>query len=144
MIRIGREQEIAIRAHGRRAYPQECCGFLLGRIDGAIRRVLEARPTGNARGDSPENRFLIDPAEFVRVQREAERSGFDILGFYHSHPDVAARPSQFDRDHAWPWYSYVILSVREGEPDELLSWIVPDESSPFEAEAVELETSAGA
>ena len=139
MIRIGKAQESTIREHGREAYPHECCGFLLGRVENDLRHVTEARRTGNAREDSPENRFLIDPAEFVRVQRESARAGLDILGFYHSHPDVAARPSQFDRDHAWPWYSYVILSVREGEPAELLSWTVLDESSPFAAEDIELE-----
>lgn len=140
MIRIGKQQEEIIRSHGRETYPHECCGFLLGHVESGVRIVARAQRTGNAREDSPENRFLIDPAEFVRVQRESALQGLDILGFYHSHPDVAARPSQFDRDHAWPWYSYVILSVRDGEPSELLSWIVPDESSPFAAEDVEFES----
>ena len=89
MIRIGREPEREIRQHGRDAYPHECCGFLLGRVENEVRLVTRARRTGNARADSPENRFLIDPAEFVRVQRASAAEGLDILGFYHSHPDVA-------------------------------------------------------
>jgi proteasome lid subunit RPN8/RPN11 len=92
----------------------------------------------NARADSSHNRFLIEPRDLLRVQRAAAARGLDVIGFYHSHPDVAARPSQFDREHAWTWYSYVIVSVREGKPEEIASWVVPEESATFAAEAIEV------
>jgi proteasome lid subunit RPN8/RPN11 len=107
----------AIRAHGRETYPHECCGFLLGAPDGG--EVQEIARASNAREDSPANRYLIPPVEFVRVQRDADARGLEIVGFYHSHPDHPARPSAFDRDHAWPGYAYLIAAVAEGEPKEL-------------------------
>ena len=66
--------------------------------------------------ESERNRFLIDPLEQLRVEKDARARGLDVLGYYHSHPDHPARPSNYDREHAWPWYSYVIVSVQRGEP----------------------------
>jgi proteasome lid subunit RPN8/RPN11 len=107
----------AIRAHGRETYPHECCGFLLGQAGGD--EAVEVVRASNAREDSPQNRYLIPPEEFVRAQRDADRRGLDIVAFYHSHPDHPARPSAFDQDHAWPGYAYLIAEVRAGEPRDL-------------------------
>jgi proteasome lid subunit RPN8/RPN11 len=118
----------AIAGHARAAYPHECCGFLVGppvASPQAARIVSELVPTTNTRDDSPHNRYLIGPAEFVRVQREADRRGLDIIGFYHSHPDAPARPSAFDRAHAWAGYAYLIIRVEHGAPRELLGWTLP-------------------
>ena len=88
--------------------------------------------------ESERNRFLIDPKEQLRVEKDARARGLDVLGYYHSHPDHPARPSSYDRDHAWPWYSYVIISVERGEPKDLNSWVLRDDRSQFDPEDVEL------
>ena len=127
----------AIRAHAREAYPQECCGALLGgdgREAAAARRVVAALPSANERADSAANRFLISGAEVHRLEGEARRRGLEVVGFYHSHPDHPAEPSAFDREHAWPWYSYVILAVRGGRDAELRSWRLRDDRSRFDEE----------
>lgn len=116
-LRLPRALAVAIQDHGRETYPNECCGFLLGSPGGG--GVVEIARASNAREDSLTNRYLIPPVEFVRVQRDADARGLDILGFYHSHPDHPARPSAFDRDHAWPGYAYLITAVTQGEPTDL-------------------------
>jgi proteasome lid subunit RPN8/RPN11 len=105
-----------IRRHGEDTYPNECCGVLLGKEDGGNREVLATVRCGNARTDSPQNRYGIDPRELVRIQREARERDLDIVGFYHSHPDHPARWSQTDFDEAhWIGCSYVITSVAKGK-----------------------------
>jgi proteasome lid subunit RPN8/RPN11 len=144
----------AIRQHGARDYPNECCGILLGRAEGDQKQVWEAVPLRNLRTDpgaaqellpleSPEketkrNRFLIDPREQMRVEKDARARDLDVVGYYHSHPDHPARPSNYDRDHAWPWYSYVILSVTEGQPADLSSWVLAENRERFDPEPVEI------
>ena len=144
----------AIRRHGARDYPSECCGILLGQADGDQKEVAEVVPLANLRHDperaqellpldepgreSEQNRFLIDPREQIRVEKEARAKGLDVVGYYHSHPDHPAHPSNYDRDHAWPWYSYVILTVREAEPGEMTSWVLSEDRSRFDAEAMEI------
>ena len=132
-------QEIEkIRAHGRRDYPQECCGVLLGKEENGRKLVAEARALTNARNDSPRNRFLITPQEWGASEKYARQQGLDILGFYHSHPDHPAQPSEYDRQHAWPWLSYVILAVEQGRPADLSSWVLAEDRSRFDAEKVEI------
>ena len=125
-----------IGAHGHRDYPHECCGVLLGLEADGRKLVAEARALTNARTDSPRTRFLISPEEFRAAARYAEERGLDILGFYHSHPDSVPQPSEFDREHAWPWLSYVILSVEQGRPAVLSSWVLADDRSGFAKEDV--------
>jgi proteasome lid subunit RPN8/RPN11 len=134
MIRLDARHRREIEAHGEETYPHECCGFLLGRDHEGVKVVIEVRRAPNARDDSPQNRYLIPPGAMLKAEKESRQAGLQILGFYHSHPDVPARPSQFDREHAWPWYSYLIVSVRAGTAEELLAWIVPEETKPFESE----------
>ena len=117
----------AIRAHGKETYPHECCGFLLG-APGEAREIARA---SNAREDTPQNRYLIPPIEFVRVQRDADARGLDVIGFYHSHPDHPARPSAFDREHAWPGYAYLIAAVEGGLPGELRGFRFDAPDEPF-------------
>jgi len=123
-----------IRDHGRRAYPNECCGLLVGKAHHAWKSAVGLRPTENAREDSPLNRYLIPPSEWLAVEREGRRSGLDIIGVYHSHPDHPARPSEFDREHAFPWYSYIIVSVAGGIPGDLNSWLLREDRSAFDPE----------
>jgi proteasome lid subunit RPN8/RPN11 len=88
-------------------------------------------PLRNARDDSPRNRFLILPEDFLQGEQEARRRGADIIGFYHSHPDHPARPSEYDREHAWPWYSYLILRVEQGTPREMTGWLLTEDRTRF-------------
>ena len=123
-----------IREHGKKAYPNECCGVLLGRIEDSRKSVVELRPMEIRREDSPRNRYLISSRDLLEAEKAARARGLDIVGVYHSHPDHPARPSEFDREHAFPWYSYIIVSVRGGEPLDLTSWTLRDDRSAFDAE----------
>jgi proteasome lid subunit RPN8/RPN11 len=126
----------AIRDHGAEAYPHECCGALLGR-DGT---VVEAWALPNTTEEGPRRRFLIRPADYRSAEQRASATGLELLGFYHSHPDHPARPSQYDLDHAWPVFTYVILSVMSGEPGDLTSWRLAADRSAFEPELLNLVT----
>lgn len=125
-----------IGAFGRDSYPSECCGFLLGTWASDGKQVKDVRPVENARTDSPHNRYLITPDVFLRVEKEAREHALEVVGFYHSHPDVEAKPSAFDKDHAWSGYSYVIVSVRGGAPRETRSWELRPDRSAFDEEGL--------
>lgn len=115
MLTIRQSELDALRRHGEETYPHECCGVMLGRIEGDERVVEAVLRAGNTRVDSPHNRYNIDPRELVRMQRESRERGLDIVGFYHSHPDHPARWSQTDLAEAhWVGCSYVITSVEQG------------------------------
>ncbi len=116
VLKIAKAELAALRRHGEETYPRECCGVLLGECDeNGVKTVRAVVRCGNARTDSPHNRYRIDPPELVRIQQEARERGHDILGFYHSHPDCAARWSQTDLAEAyWSGCSYVITSVERG------------------------------
>jgi proteasome lid subunit RPN8/RPN11 len=129
----------AIGRHGEASYPEECCGFLVGRA-GAEGTVVERLiPVENAREDSRHNRFLIHPETVLAAHKEARAAGLDVVGYYHSHPDHPARPSEFDREHAWPGLSYVIVSVQGGRAAEARSWRLSDDRERFEEETIEKE-----
>jgi len=136
MIRLTIEQLEAIKRHGERAYPEEGCGVLLGHVDGETKIVEEIRPTPNARQDSPHNRYAIAPTELLRLEREARARGREVIGFFHSHPDAEARPSSYDLEHAWPWYSYLIVSVKRAASESVHSWVLREDRSRFEQEEI--------
>ncbi len=127
-----------IRQHAEETYPHECCGFLLGDQEDGTRLIREIRRQPNERAESRETRFLITPEQFRNAERYAKKAGLAMLGIYHSHPDHPARPSEYDRDHAWPWYSYLILSVGGGAAGgrgvggESRLWQLKDDRSGFE------------
>ena len=127
--------DAAIRAHGREAFPHECCGALLG-SDGA---VYEAFALPNTTEEGPRRRFLVRPDDYRAAETRARDTGLELLGFYHSHPDHPARPSQYDLDHAWPSFSYVIVSVLGGRDDLLTSWRLKDDRSEFQQETIEVK-----
>lgn len=115
MLKLTRSLYQALRTHGEETYPQECCGVLLGQIDGETRTVTATARAGNTRTDSAHNRYNIDPKDLIRIQRDGRDRGEDILGFYHSHPDHPAQWSQTDLAEAhWFGCSYVITSVEKG------------------------------
>ena len=123
----------AMLRHAERGYPDEVCGFLLGEHDPAARRfaVRALRPAENRRADRARTRYLIDAEAYRAAEREATAQGHDIAGFYHSHPDAPARPSEFDREHAWPSIAYVILAVGSTGAGEATGWILADDRSRF-------------
>src|SRR5713226_9628524 len=139
MLIVNSEIAVSIRGYGARDYPNETCGAMLG-VDGAEgREVRSLFPLTNRRDDSPRNRFSITADDFRSAERTAKEQGLELVGWYHSHPDHPARPSEYDREHAWPWYSYVILSVAGREPGHMASWRLTDDRSRFEPEEMEVK-----
>jgi proteasome lid subunit RPN8/RPN11 len=117
-----------IGRHGARAYPNECCGALLGVATEDAKQVRELLPLDNRReGKAARTRFLVTAEDYRWVEKQARGKGLDILGFYHSHPDHPARPSEFDREQALPWYSYIVVSVSGGVPQDTTNWILADD-----------------
>jgi len=110
----------AIRAHGVETYPNECCGALIGR-DGVVTHTL-ALP--NVTDEGPRRRFRVSDRDYLQC------------GFYHSHPDHPARPSQYDLDHALPFFSYIIVAVRAGTPEDMTSWRLREDRSAFDEESL--------
>ena len=124
----------SIRAHGATTYPDECCGALIGSANDDRIDVIEARALENVTDEGPRRRFRISTADYRAAERYASESGADLVGFYHSHPDHPAEPSQYDLDHAWPNLSYVIVAVARGTPSDVRSWRLRSDRSAFEEE----------
>ena len=138
MITIAQQELTEIREHGVRDYPYECCGLLLGRFDVNGKIVSEIFPISNAREESAKrNRFLITPEELIRGERYARDHDLEVVGFYHSHPDSPAVPSQYDLEHAWPTYSYIIVSTKADRADDLFSWEQEPDRSRFNQEEIQ-------
>lgn len=137
-LRLGEGARAAILEEARRRYPEECCGGLLGRVDDerGVRTVVRVEAVRNERRERRERRYLVGPREVMRLEDRAEEEGLELFGFFHSHPDHPARPSEHDRRAAWPWYSYVIVSVREGDPERIRSWRLTDDRGSFDEERV--------
>lgn len=126
----------AIGRHAVRTYPEECCGFLLGEERGGTTRVDRVVPAANERQDSRHNRFVMSPETVLAAHKEARAAGLSVVGYYHSHPDHPAEPSDFDREHAWPGLSYLIVAVRRGRVDRARSWRLRDDRERFLEEEV--------
>ena len=138
MITISKQQLDEIREHGVRDYPYECCGLLLGRYTAEGKVVTETYPISNAREESAKrNRFLITPEELMRGERHAASRDLEVVGFYHSHPDSPAVPSNYDLEHAWPTYSYIIVSTRADQATDLFSWEQQEDRSRFNQEEIQ-------
>jgi proteasome lid subunit RPN8/RPN11 len=129
-LRLNPQVDAEIRAHGSATYPNECCGALIGR-DGTVTETL-ALP--NTTDEGPRRRFMVRPQDYRAAEQRASQSRGELLGFYHSHPDHPARPSQYDLDHAWPFFSYVIVSVRDGVSEDMTSWRLREDRSGFDQE----------
>jgi proteasome lid subunit RPN8/RPN11 len=159
MIRLSEADLDAIRAHGAATFPNECCGVMLGDVEGADKRVREIRPLANVFEPSAEfetsvlpadtaaedvatigqeRRYFVSPQEMFALMQEERRTKRKVLGFYHSHPNHPARPSAYDREWASPWYTYIIVSVMEGRPDDLTAWQLDDDRQAFSPETWEI------
>lgn len=133
-----------ILAHGEKSYPQEGAGLMLGRLSGETRCVEDLLFLENAREDSARhNRYLITAADMLEGEKHAERLGLSILGIFHSHPDHPNQPSEYDLEHAIPWYSYLITTVRGGKAAGSKCWRLRDDRSGFEQEQLVLLDRSG-
>ena len=142
----------SIRAHAERTYPEECCGLLLGHLNGKDKILVEVRATENVwnaeavddfrqmeptakLGETKRGNYAIAPADILKAQREARDRNLHIIGIYHSHPDHQAIPSQFDTRIAWQQYSYIIISVLQGQASDANSWCL-DDTHQFQPEEI--------
>jgi proteasome lid subunit RPN8/RPN11 len=135
-IELSPEARERILAHASAAYPDECCGALLGAAGDGYTRVVEALAQPNTTEEGPRRRFLVRPADYRTAEARARALDAELLGFYHSHPDHPAHPSEVDLRHAWPNLSYVIVAVAEGRPADLRSWRLREDRSAFHEEPV--------
>ena len=126
--------------HAAASYPDECCGVLIGRSLGDSTVVERLLSVDNERNESRHNRYLINPETVLAAHKEARALGLDVVGYYHSHPDHPARPSEFDREHAWPGVSYLIVSVEKGSVADARSWRPADDREKFDEEKIEEAT----
>ena len=138
MLFLSSEPETNIRIAGEAAYPDECCGILMGDIDNDGNKIVKrTEAINNAREDGEKyHRFLITPEDMLHAEQTARAAKLEVIGFYHSHPDHPASPSDYDRDHALPFYSYVIVSVEKGRAKELTSWELSADRAVFLSEKI--------
>ena len=135
-MKIAKTAFEAIQAHGAEGYPHEICGILVGPRGG--RTATDAKRARNIIVERARDRYEIDPRDHIRIQREADDDGQDILGYYHSHPDHPAQASRFDTERAWAGYVYVIVSVQGGKPVDANAFIADQDGGPFRSEPLEL------
>lgn len=137
MIELNQQIIDAITAHAEKDYPYECGGMLIGRFTDDKKTVVETFPLENAREEEHRrNRVLILPKDVLRAERYARSKNLDVVGYYHSHPDDRAVPSQYDLDHALPVWSYIIASVLDGNVDDIASWEMENDRSRFNEEEI--------
>lgn len=123
-----------IQAHGAEGYPHEICGIMLGpRGEG---RVTEVRRARNIIVERARDRYEIDPRDHIRIQKEADAMGYDIVGYYHSHPDHPAQASRFDTERAWSGYVYLIVSIQEGKPVDANCFVADKDGGPLQPEPI--------
>jgi len=130
-----------IEAEGSAAYPDECCGIMFGRDErdgGITRRIVERiEPMRNVWDEQERRRrFAIDPLALMHAEKTAAANVELVLGFYHSHPDHPARPSETDRAHAWPFYSYVIVAIHDRQPIDVTSWLLDEQTESFSRQEI--------
>lgn len=135
MIYITQDKINEIQKHAESSYPYECCGLLIGKC-GSKREVLKIHSIRNRNVERAVDRYDMDPYEFNQADKDARKSGYDIIGIYHSHPDHPARPSVFDAERAWAGYSYFIIAVKDGKKEALKSWVFDETKKGFDEEEI--------
>lgn len=139
-IILSPEHKAAIEKHGEETFPNECCGFILGKLNGTDRTVIDLLRVANDReAEAQYNRFLITPEDSFRADKAARKKGLDVIGCYHSHPNAPARPSQYDVDHAaWSGFSHIIVSIRDKVAVDMTSWQLKEDRSAFDPEELRI------
>jgi proteasome lid subunit RPN8/RPN11 len=136
-INVSAEQLRAIEAHGESTYPNEGAGFLLGAIQNNAVQVAHLLPIDNKREvEAQYNRYELNPQDFARAEMEADKRGLSLVGVFHSHPDHPAQPSQFDRDHAWPNFVYLITSIQKGKAEITTAWQLRGDRAAFDEDKI--------
>jgi proteasome lid subunit RPN8/RPN11 len=133
MLSVSKELIYQIHAHGEQAYPEEGAGFLIG-TEGKVESILALDNAQEA--GARHNRFLITPEDYLQAELTADRLGLSLIGVFHSHPDHPNRPSEYDREWAQPFFSYIITTVNAGKAIESRSWILVEDRSKFEEEEI--------
>jgi len=138
MLYVNKSIKNEIIGESEKAYPGECCGVLFGETDGDGNKELrQIWPITNAREENEQyHRFLITPEDMLKSELKARTLKLDVLGFYHSHPDCPAKPSDYDKEHALPFYSYIITSVLDGRADGFTSWELSADRESFNSEEI--------
>jgi proteasome lid subunit RPN8/RPN11 len=132
MINIPNRLIKRINKHGEQTYNEECCGALIGNMIEQSFNIKELLEFNNERNENRERRYLISPKQYMQSEKLAADKNLTLLGFYHSHPDHPAIPSQFDTEHALPWFIYIIVSVQKGKAEKLTSWKLKEDRTVFE------------
>jgi proteasome lid subunit RPN8/RPN11 len=130
-----------MHSHALSTFPEECCGLMFGNFsdanDDRATQVVMIQRMRNAFDPAQRfHRYSIDPKEFLNVETDAEERGEEIIGVYHSHPNALAKPSEFDRDHAWPGLSYVIMEIVDRKILETKSWILKEDKNGFNPQEI--------
>ncbi len=136
MIIITEENLDKIRIFAKEAYPHECCGLLVGKSNGAEKRVIEVHPLTNMNSERANDRYEVDPKEYMEIDRETATRKLSIIGIYHSHPDHPSKPSEFDANRAWEGYSYIIIAIAKGIDFEIKSWGFNESTKTFSEEEI--------
>ena len=135
MLKISNDLVTQINAHVEKAYPDEGAGFLLG-VDGEVKDILALE---NAREeDARHNRFLLTPEDYMKAEMKAMELGVDLIGVFHSHPDCPNVPSEYDREWAQPFFSYIISRVDNGKTVSHRSWKLVEDRSKYDEEEIEI------
>ena len=142
MLRIAPALLREIHDHTESSYPNECCGLIVGTMDGDTKVGHTFRKCKNLNTERARDRYEMDPLDMLKTEREFASSPWDIIGIYHSHPDHPSRPSQTDTDRAWPNYSYVIISVQKGTVASSNSWVLNESERKFYEEPLVIEGEA--
>lgn len=138
MIKLKKEHMDVIESHGCEGYPHEVCGIIMGHFNEEGNVVTEVRRAVNLNNERAHDRYEMDPKDLLKAEREGREAGVEIIGYYHSHPDHPDRPSEFDRERAWPAYSYLIASVMGGKDVTTRSWVINEETSKFDEEEIDI------
>ena len=131
MIRLSKKIVDEIELHAEQTYPEECCGMILGFSHNGVHFIEEVIKIDNSQDENRRRRFFITPEQYRQAEQLARDLKMELLGFYHSHPDHPAAPSAFDTDHALPWFTYIIVSVKQGKAAAMTAWLLNEERTQF-------------
>jgi proteasome lid subunit RPN8/RPN11 len=137
MIKIQPEAWGVMVAHAEKTFPNECCGAMLGTIDGAVKTVTRAVVLENAYQGAQAARYELRPEDLLEADRQARAAGLDLIGIYHSHPDCDAYFSKTDLENSCPWYSFVVLSIKNGKFDHANSFLPNADQTAADQEELE-------
>ncbi|MBI4163829.1 MAG: M67 family metallopeptidase [Candidatus Aenigmarchaeota archaeon] len=136
VLKLNISQLGKIKLHLESCYPEEGCCILTGVIENDVKTLKEIAVVKNIATDNRKRRYLVDPAKYSEIEKWCRRNGMEIIGIAHSHPEHPSMPSEFDRQNSWPFFSYLIISVKSGKSDSVKSWVLKDDRSGFEEESI--------